>query len=75
MTLSNEKHTLGKWQAIASIISSLAIPVVLAAIGYIVQTTVSSDGLKKDYVQIATNILKEEPSQQNIELRAWQYKY
>jgi hypothetical protein len=71
MTSLNDKYTLSNWKAIASIASSIAIPIVLAVIGYIVQTTVASDGLKKDYVQIATNILKDEPSPKNIELRAW----
>jgi hypothetical protein len=71
MTSLNDKYTLNNWKAIASIASSIAIPIVLAVIGYIVQTTVASDGLKKDYVKIATNILKDEPSPKNIELRAW----
>jgi hypothetical protein len=71
MTSSNDNYTLNKWKAIATITSSIAIPVVLAVIGYFVQTTVASDGLKKDYVQIATNILKEEPNPKNTELRVW----
>ena len=62
---------LQRWQAVSSIASAIAIPVVLATIGYLVQRQIAVDGLKKDYVQIASNILKENPANQEKELRQW----
>lgn len=44
---------------------------VLAVVGYFVQRQLVSEGLKKDYVQIATSILKESPKAQDPELRKW----
>lgn len=60
-----------KWQAIASIAASIAIPLILAVVGYMVQRQLATEGLKKDYVQIATSILKENPNGQEKELRKW----
>ena len=69
MAVSQEQ--LSRWQAIASIVSSIAIPVVLAVIGYIVQDNLSTAGIKKDYVQIAAGILKESGVPADSELRKW----
>lgn len=69
MAVSQDR--LERWQSIASITSSIAIPLILAVIGYLVQNQISSDGLQKDYVEIAINILKENPSTQEKELRIW----
>src|SRR5690348_428741 len=64
--MNNE--SLVKWQAIASITSSIAVPLILAVVGYIVQDKISTEGLRKDYVQIAISILKE---RQDEDLRKW----
>ena len=66
-----DKEKLERVQAIASIASSIAIPLVLAIAGYIVQRQFTADGLKKDYVQIAANILKENAATQEPDLRKW----
>jgi hypothetical protein len=65
------QSSLNKWQAIASITASIAIPLILAIFGFLVQQQLASEGLKKDYVQIATSILKENPNGQEKELRKW----
>lgn len=62
------QESLNKWQSIASIAASVAIPIVLAFVGYIVQAKISTEGIRKDYVQIAISILKEG---QDEELRKW----
>ena len=62
------QEALIKWQSIASILASIAIPLILAIVGYFVQDKMSSEGLRKDYVQIAISILKE---RQDEELRKW----
>jgi hypothetical protein len=67
--MSNDK--LEKWKAISSIISSIAIPFILVIVGYFIQKQLSDAGLKKDYVGIATGILKENPNGQDPDLRKW----
>jgi hypothetical protein len=65
------QESLNKWQSIASIAASIAIPLILAIVGYIVQDKISTEGLRKDYVQIAISILKE---RQDEDLRKWAVK-
>lgn len=60
-----------RWKSISSIASSIAIPIVLAIVGYFIQKQLADEGLKKDYVSIAASILKENPSNQEPELRKW----
>ena len=62
---------LERWKSISSIASSIAIPIVLAIIGYFIQKQLADEGLKKDYVSIAASILKENPASQEPELRKW----
>lgn len=59
---------------LATIVSALAIPIVLALAGYFVQRQLSNEGLKKDYVSIAAGILKEDAAKQEPELRTWAVK-
>ena len=66
-----EQTTLEKIQSIASIASSIAIPIVLAIAGYVVQRQIADDGLKKDYVVMAMDILREKEGSQDKALRAW----
>ncbi|MDD5177579.1 MAG: hypothetical protein PHQ05_14270 [Sterolibacterium sp.] len=65
------QESLVKWQSIASIAASIAIPLILAIVGYVVQDKISTEGLRKDYVQIAISILKE---RQDEDLRKWAVK-
>ena len=52
-----------------SIFSTIATPIVIAIVGWWIQSSISQDGLKKDYVQIAINILNSPESNKNVELR------
>lgn len=63
--------TLERTKNLATIVSALAIPIVLAVAGYFVQSELSNDALKKDYVGIAAGILKEDPLKQEPDLRRW----
>lgn len=65
------QEKLSRWQSIASITASIAIPLILAIFGFLVQNQIASEGLRKDYVQIAISILKENPSAQEKDLRKW----
>lgn len=69
MTALNDR--LEFWKQIAQIASALAIPVVLALIGYFVQSSLADAGLKKDYVQMALGVLKDQPTKENEQLRQW----
>jgi hypothetical protein len=62
---------LERWKSISSIASAIAIPFVLAIVGYFIQKQLADEGLKKDYVSIAAGILKENPASQESELRRW----
>ncbi|MDZ7922471.1 MAG: hypothetical protein U5M23_00105 [Marinagarivorans sp.] len=64
-------NTLKKYQAISSIASYIAIPLIIAAIGFVLQSRLGDDGLNKDYVSIAVGILKNNPSAQEPDLRKW----
>lgn len=59
------------WKQLAQIASAVAVPIVLAVIGYVVQDSLAEAGLKKDYVQMALTILREQPTKENVELRQW----
>ena len=52
----------------------MAIPIVLTIAGYFIQRQLSDEGLKKDYVGIAAGILKDDPENQEPELRTWAVK-
>jgi hypothetical protein len=66
---SNAK--LERIKSIATIFSAIAIPIVLTVAGYFIQRQLADEGIKKDYVAIATGILKENPATQEPELRTW----
>lgn len=66
-----EQETLSKIQSIATILSSVAIPIVIALVGWWVQSSVSNEGIKKDYVQMAVGILKDTEKQKDEEMRKW----
>jgi hypothetical protein len=66
-----EQETLTKIQSIAAIASSVAIPIVIALVGWWVQSSISTEGIKKDYVQMAIGILKDTEKQKDEEMRKW----
>jgi hypothetical protein len=70
----NQDVSLERAKNIATIFSAIAIPIVLTIAGYLIQRQLADDSLKKDYVGIATGILKENPANQEPELRTWAVK-
>lgn len=54
------QNTLEKIQAIASIVSAVAIPLAIALVGWLVQSSLQSEDIKKDYVQMALGIFQSE---------------
>jgi hypothetical protein len=70
-TESTAGEALERAKAIATIFSAIAIPIVLTIAGYFIQRQLSDAGIRKDYVGIATAILKESAKTQEPELREW----
>lgn len=66
-----DQEALNKVQSIAAIVSSVAIPIVIALVGWWVQSSVSNEGIKKDYLQMAIGILKDIEKQKDDEMRKW----
>lgn len=69
-----QDHTYERAKNIATIVSAIAIPIVISISGYFIQKQISDDGLKKDYVGIAASILKEDAKKQEPDLRSWAVK-
>ncbi|RJX83510.1 hypothetical protein [Pseudomonas sp. LS-2] len=69
--MDSEHSRLSQIQSIASILSAIAIPIVLAVVGYAVQQSIATDGIKKDYVSIAMGILKDAGNAQDPDLKKW----
>ncbi|CAK7026744.1 hypothetical protein [Saezia sanguinis] len=69
-----EKEKLSRiqyWQAISTIFAAVAIPVIVAFFGYIIQRQLSNDNIRKDYVAMALDIIKGDAKSQSEEVRAW----
>lgn len=69
--MAAQKDTFDKIQAIASTASLAIIPIVIAVMGWKIQSTLSEQSVKKDYVQIATNILSDPKTARETDLRGW----
>lgn len=63
--------SLPKIQAYTSIFSSIAVPVLIATFGWLIQTQTSEEGVKKDYVQMALTILNAEKGKADDDMRSW----
>lgn len=72
---SNEPLQINKWDTIervARTLSIIAIPVVLAIGGWVIQQRIQNQAVSRDYVQLAVSILKEPESvKADQDMRAW----
>lgn len=68
------KDGYDKIESITKALAAIAIPVSLAWAGHTVQQQVAQDTLKKEYVQMAITILKEEPTSDQTDMREWAVK-
>jgi hypothetical protein len=57
----------------AQILSLIAVPIVLAVVGYFVQSSLAEQNVKKDYVQVAIGILQA-PHKPDEEIKQWAVK-
>ena len=62
---------LDRIEQLSKIVATLAIPVLVAAFGWIVQSQLAAQNQSKDYVQLAANILKEAKKEGDEDLREW----
>lgn len=58
-------------KAYSMIFASIAVPILIAVFGWLVQTRLSEEGTKREYVQMALSILMDKDKQQDSELRSW----
>ncbi|MCS3467920.1 cell wall-associated NlpC family hydrolase [Pseudomonas sp. JUb42] len=67
-------QTLARMLVVAQIVSILAIPIVLALVGFWVQQSLQDQQIKRDYVNLAVSLLlpkKEGEQEPPRELRKW----
>lgn|GEM_PF-5234392 len=69
--MSSQQTFLEKAQSISTILSAIAIPIVLALTGYAVQRSIAEDGIKKDYLAMAVAMLRDSDKNLDPELRSW----
>jgi hypothetical protein len=71
--MSNE--TRGGWQqtltALSGAVAAVLIPVVLAAVGNAYTTAIKEREIESRFVELALNILKDEPTKENENVRKW----
>jgi hypothetical protein len=68
---SQKKTLLENIALVASIASSLAIPVVIGLAGWSVQRTIADQGLRKDYTDMAIRVLENADATKQADLRMW----
>jgi hypothetical protein len=69
------KEKLEKIELISRICSYIAVPLLIAAFGWIIQSEINEKSLRKEYVQIAVSILNsQEKSPERSYLRDWAVK-
>lgn len=73
VTLKQEKpvSTSPDWERTARIASLVAIPIVIAIIGGLIQETLSRSTVSRDYVQLAVSVLTADKNKTPQELRSW----
>jgi hypothetical protein len=65
---------LERWKSAATILSLLAVPVVLSVGGWAIQDRIAADSTQKEYVQIAIGILRDTPdgtTGSDADIREW----
>lgn len=71
---SSVDQRLSRLLVVTQIVSMLAIPVVLAVVGFWVQRSLQEQQIKRDYVSLAVSLLlpkKDGEKETSPELRSW----
>jgi hypothetical protein len=69
--MSQASSPLTKIQAYATIFSAVAVPLLIAFFGWMIQLRASDEGVRKDYVQMAVGLLSSPATAGDSELRQW----
>lgn len=69
--VSEPADALDQLDKLARLLSLIAIPIVLAIIGWFIQSTLSDRNVKLEYVKLAISILKEPKDKIEQPLRDW----
>ena len=72
--MKDENGISPKWkklQVLSTSVAALLIPVVIAFVGHLVNSTLKEQELKLRYVELAVGVLAEEPTQGTSNLRKW----
>lgn len=67
----NAVNCLDQLEKVAKVLSLVAIPVVLAVVGWRIQSSLSERNVNQEYVKLAVSILKEPKDKTEIALRGW----
>jgi hypothetical protein len=68
---------LVRWKDVATIFSLIALPVILAVGSWVIQDRIATQGVQKDYVQLAVEILRQRELKDDgdsRQLRTWAVK-
>jgi WD40 repeat protein len=66
-----KKNVFDRFEQLARIISIVAIPVIIAVVGWLIQSAVTQQNISRDYVQIAVGILTNSDSSVDPAIRSW----
>ncbi|WP_155774318.1 hypothetical protein [Burkholderia pseudomultivorans] len=69
---STQKETrLDRWVKYAQIFAFVTGPIAVAVVGWLAQQSVAESGIKRDYVQMAAQILREPRKPDDVAARKW----
>ena len=69
--MKNNKNEKKDFWDKTRIIGTLLIPIVIAILGFFINNTIKEKEIKLQYIEMALDILREEPNQDSIGLRLW----
>lgn len=69
--MTDEKSKLSIVQSYATIAATVAVPILVAIFGYLIQLRISEESTKKDYVSMAISIINSKETPEDSDLRKW----
>ncbi|WP_295977637.1 DUF4019 domain-containing protein [uncultured Variovorax sp.] len=65
------KSLLDRLEQASKVVGAIAVPLVVALFGWLIQRQLATQNLSRDYVQLAVSILKEPKKEDDQQLRQW----
>lgn len=66
-----KRETLEALESWSKIVGAVAVPITIAVVGWWLQTRIAEEATRKDYLQLAINILREDQKKQDPRVVAW----